>query len=129
MTIAPTTPASTLITDALRPAAAQDDTAFDAALQTRTQVRESSRQFIATALLQPVLQQMRSDPFKSELFDGGFAEDTFNQLLDTRLADSLVNRLDASADLTTNRPTGFPAVDQMYRKVMQRVEPQLNLQG
>ncbi len=47
---------------------------------------EAAQQLVATTFIQPVLGQMRQDPFRSELFHGGFAEDAFQQQLDVRLA-------------------------------------------
>ncbi len=48
-----------------------------------------SQKLVASAFLMPLLSQMRNDPFKSEMFHGGFAEDVFMQQFDTRIADRM----------------------------------------
>jgi len=82
--------------------AAPDRTAVDPA----TKARQSAQQFVATALIQPILDQMQNDPFQTAKFHGGTGEKLFAQQLHTALAD----RIAGSARL--------PIVDAVYRKLM-----------
>jgi len=60
------------------------------------QARTAAEQFVATAFVVPMLAQMRNDPFRSDLFHGGFAEDAFQGQLDTIMADRVTQRADLS---------------------------------
>ena len=62
----------------------------------RDEARTAAEQFVATAFVMPMLAQMRNDPFRSDLFHGGFAEDAFQGRLDTILADRVTQRADLS---------------------------------
>jgi len=73
------------------------------------QLREAAEGLVSAALIAPMLEQMRNDPFKSDLLGGGFAHDAFQQQLHTRLADRVV----AAAN--------FPLVDSIIDRV--RPEP------
>ena len=57
-------------------------------------LRASSEKLVASALLLPLLNRMQSDPFRSDLFNGGMAEDSFRSMLNTQLADDVVHRSD-----------------------------------
>lgn len=73
------------------------------------QLREAAGQLVATAFLQPLMAQMRSSAFNTDLFGGGFAQDAMQEKLDTALidelaaserfplTDALVRRLDRTA--------------------------------
>ena len=54
----------------------------------------------------PLLAQIRNDPFRSDLFHAGFAEDAFQSRLDTILADRITRRAD------------FPLVDSVLNHVL-----------
>lgn len=56
------------------------------------QARQAAEQLVATTLVQPLLQQMRNDPLRSDLMHGGLTEDAFGAQLDTELADRIVRR-------------------------------------
>lgn len=75
------------------------------------EARRASEQLVATTLVLPMLQQMRQDPFKSELFHGGSGEDMFNARLDEIFAD----RITSAAH--------FPLVDVVYRNMMKQGDP------
>jgi len=62
---------------------------LDAAAQDRA--RTAANQLVATALVQPILEEMRSSPFKSKLFHGGRGEEVFGQQLDTVLAERIAS--------------------------------------
>lgn len=81
-----------------------------AAVDQDKQVREAADQLVATTFILPLLEQIRSDPFKSELFHGGFAEDAFGQQLDTILADRIAQR------------TGGAIADAVYRSIRGRAD-------
>lgn len=53
---------------------------------------EAAQQLVSIALVQPVLAQMRRDPFRTEMFHGGFAEDAFGARLDSILAERITQR-------------------------------------
>lgn len=60
---------------------------LDAAAQDRA--RTAANQLVATALVQPILAEVRNSPFKSDLFSGGRSEEIFGQQLDTLLAEQI----------------------------------------
>ncbi|MCC7144901.1 MAG: rod-binding protein [Phycisphaeraceae bacterium] len=70
------------------------------------QARQAAEQLVATTLVAPILQEVRQDPFRTEMFHGGSAENMFSSMLDTHLADRIV------------RKANFSLVDVIYRKVM-----------
>jgi hypothetical protein len=90
------------------------------------EARQAAEQFVATAFVMPMLAAMRDDPFKSELFHGGFTEDAFGQQLDTQLADQIVRRMSQPvADVHGRNQAGvsqFDLIDTIHRRVMQRME-------
>lgn len=53
-------------------------------------------QFVATALVYPMLEQAGNDPFKSDLFDGGLTESAFRQRLNMHFADEIAASTDFS---------------------------------
>jgi len=68
-------------------------------------LRQAAEQLVSISFIQPMLAKMRDDPFKSDLFHGGQAEEVFGQQLDTLMAD----RVTTSAD--------FSIVDAVYRAI------------
>jgi len=54
------------------------------------QLRESVEQLVSSAFILPLMNELRDQPLDSDLFGGGFAEDSFKQQLDTILADRMV---------------------------------------
>lgn len=68
-------------------------------------LRQAAEQFVSTSLLTPLLAASRQDPFRSELFHGGFGEDAFMQQLDQILADRMSQRM------------SMPLVDAIYNKL------------
>ena len=67
-------------------------------------LRQSSAKLVASALLLPMLNSMQNDPFRSDLLNGGMAEDTFRGMLNTRLADAIVQRSDFGLTEQISRP-------------------------
>jgi hypothetical protein len=61
----------------------------------RQRVHQAAVQLVSSTLVKPILDQVRKDPLRSELFHGGSAEDAFGAQLDTILAD----RVTAGANL------------------------------
>ena len=85
------------------------DGATDRSKQTIEQkVRKAAEQLTASSLVLPVLAQSHKDPFKSDLFHGGQAEDMFQSQLDTIMADRITSS------------SHFPIVDSIYKKIMVR---------
>lgn len=72
------------------------------------EAREAAQQLVATALVAPMLAEIRDQPLDAKLFHGGPGEDSFRQQLDTILADRIV------------RSERFPLVDRIYEQVMRR---------
>jgi len=68
-------------------------------------LRTAAEQLVATTFIQPMLAKMREDPFKSDLFHGGQAEEIFGQRLDTIFSERIVSRTD------------FAIVDAVYRSI------------
>ncbi len=75
----------------------------------REEVRSLSQQLVSTTLVAPLLGEVRSDPFRTELFHGGMAEDMFRQQLDTILADRITRKAD------------MPIVQTIYERIMTRI--------
>lgn len=72
------------------------------------ELRTAAQQLVATTLIQPMLAKMREDPFKSDLFHGGRAEEIFGQQLDVIYSERIVSRAD------------FSVVDAVYNNMAQR---------
>ena len=93
--LAPATlPSATTTAAASRAAtgsAASFESMLDAAGQRSQQIGEAGDQLVSTAFVLPLLSQLRDSPFKSEMFDGGQAEQIFGQQLDTILADRITS--------------------------------------
>lgn len=103
---------------ALLPAAA-DAGRFEAALASAAatqagdselfaQAREAAEKLVASALVMPLLEEIREQPLDGKLFHGGFTEDAFRQQLDTHLADRIVGS------------GKFPLVDSIYEHVTKK---------
>lgn len=65
----------------------------------------AAQSLVAITLIQPLLAQAREDPFKADLFHGGFAEDTFGTQLDSIIAE----RITQSSKL--------PIVESVYNQI------------
>jgi len=79
----------------------------DKADQTRAdQARKAAEQFVSSAFMLPMLEQMRNDPLRSDLFNSGFAEEAFQSQLDTILADRITSG------------SSFPLVDSILDYVL-----------
>lgn len=70
------------------------------------QLENLTNQFVSVAFIKPMLEKMRDSPFKSDLFSGGPAGDTFQQHLDTILSDRISQR------------SNFPIARVMYGRMM-----------
>ncbi len=68
--------------------------------------RASAQQLVASTFLLPLLQTARQDPFRTEMFHGGFGEDAFGAQLDTQLADRMASG-----------PAFKGLVDAVYRQI------------
>ena len=78
------------------------------------QAREAAAALVAFTLIKPLLAQARQDPFRADLFHGGFAEDTFGDQLDSIVAQQIT------------RATKLPIVEAVYDRVMnpgRKVDP------
>ncbi len=60
------------------------------------QVREAANQLVSVAFVKPLLAQIRKNPLRNDLFHGGMGEDTFQEHLDTLLADRVASRMNSS---------------------------------
>ena len=87
-----------------------EDTNEEKQTELQDKVRKAAEQLVASAFVLPMLQQMRNDPFKSDLMHGGSGEDLFGQMWDTRVADDMVKR------------QGFDLVDKIYGQIMNAVD-------
>ena len=52
-------------------------------------IRQSAEELVAMTFFKPMLERARQDPFRTDLFHGGFAEDAFGAHLDTIIAQRL----------------------------------------
>lgn len=92
------------------------DTATDREqLSREAQADKAASEFVAGALVRPLLAQARNDPFKSKMFHGGQAEEMFGEQLDGVLAD----RITQSAR--------FPITDAVRRQLLG--DPRLHAQA
>ena len=83
------------------------DTPFEPILERASQkIRELAEKLVADSFVRPLLAQIQNDPFRTELFHGGFAEDVFADQLDTILADRMTHK------------ANFPIVDTIHRTFM-----------
>jgi len=80
------------------------------ALDFRGDLRTAAQQLVASTLVMPMLAQMQDDPFRSDLFHGGSAEDMFNSQLNIELADRIVAK------------ANFPIVDQIYQSTIRNAQ-------
>ena len=64
-----------------------------------------AKDLVGLTMIYPVLKIAQNDPFKSELFHGGSAEETFQQQLNDRLAQRITDRVD------------MPLLQAIYRKL------------
>jgi creatinine amidohydrolase/Fe(II)-dependent formamide hydrolase-like protein len=71
----------------------------------KAEIRDAAQKLVSSALILPMLAQVRESSLKSDLFHGGFSEDAFGAQLDTELADRMVAK------------SNFPIVDAIYRKM------------
>jgi hypothetical protein len=58
------------------------------------EARQAAEQFVASSLVFPLLEQLQNDPFKTDLFHGGFGEDAFMQQWNQITADRIVQSAD-----------------------------------
>lgn len=88
---------SSLVNDANQRLQQPNQTAdFKASLRSASAAGEDklmqvADQLVSTAFVQPLLSQLRNDPFKSEMFHGGRAEEIFGQQLDTILSERVTS--------------------------------------
>lgn len=68
-------------------------------------LRTAAEQLVATTFIQPMLAKMREDPFKTDLFHGGQAEEIFGQQMDTIYAERIVAK------------ANFAIVDAVYKTI------------
>ncbi|MCG8510811.1 MAG: hypothetical protein MI741_16430 [Rhodospirillales bacterium] len=102
----------------------QREAAFDAALQRFSQTgggqvseaRQAARDFVSTALITPLLSELREQPLQANLFHGGTAEDAFRQRFDQIVGDRIVAELDQRG--------GFPLIDQLHEQITQKAKAQ-----
>lgn len=71
-------------------------------------LREAVQQLVASSLVVPLLKELRQEPLDAGLFHGGLAEDTFQQQLETTLADRMV------------RNPRFAIADRIYESLLPR---------
>jgi Rod binding domain-containing protein len=90
----------------------------------KEQASQAAQQFVSTALIMPMLKQMRSSTFKSEYFHGGQGEDAFGPQLDQILADRIVQRMSTPEQDSENGPStrGLGLVDAVYRRILRQDE-------
>ena len=87
-----------------------DEEAIEQAVeQAERTVREAAAQFVASAMLQPMLRQAREASLGSDMFDGGRGEKIFGQQLDTLYADEV------------SRAHSFDIVDTLTDRIMRGV--------
>lgn len=71
-------------------------------------VQEAIEKLVATTLIQPIFSSMRDDPFRSDLFHGGLAEDMFGSQMDMMMSEQIT------------KSANFGFVDVLRRSMMDR---------
>jgi len=80
-----------------------------------TKVRSLAEQLVATTLILPILNEVQADPFRTEMFHGGMAEDIFRKQLDTIMADRIAKKAD------------LPVVDVICDRIMTRINAEQSI--
>ncbi len=69
------------------------------------QLREAAEKLVATTLIMPMFEQLRSDPLATNMFHGGRGEKIFQQQMDQVLSDRIAGA------------TRFDLVDSVYKQL------------
>ncbi len=90
----------------------------------KDEASKAAQQFVSTALIMPMLKQLRSSTFKSEYFHGGHGEDAFGPQLDQILADRIVQRMSTPEQDSAAGPAtrGLGLVDAVYRQIIRQAD-------
>lgn len=86
------------------------DRAYSEGQSEEAQLREAAEKLVATTMIMPLFEQLRSDPLAANLVHGGRAEKIFQQQMDQILSDRI-----ASA-------TKFDVVDAVYNQLSQAMK-------
>lgn len=91
---------------------------------TSDKAHKAAQQFVSSALILPLLKQMRSSTFKSDLFHGGQGEDAFGPQLDQILSDRIVKRMSTPEKLSASGSAtqSMGLVDAVYKQIMRTNE-------
>ena len=68
----------------------KESKADEAAIKAEEKATKAAQDLVAITFIQPMFKIARQDPFKSEMFHGGAAEDAFGAQLDDLMADQMV---------------------------------------
>jgi Rod binding domain-containing protein len=82
-----------------------------------------TRKWVAMSFFEPMLQQMRNSPFRSDLLDGGSAGKAFESMYDERLSERMAS--DASDTLVQSivrKIEGGKAYARQVRKAQQEID-------
>jgi Rod binding domain-containing protein len=82
-----------------------------------------TRKWVAMSFFEPMLEQMRNDPFRSDLMEGGSAGKTFESMFDQRLSEKMAS--DATDTLVQSivaKIEGGKAYAQQVRKAQGEVD-------
>lgn len=90
----------------------------------KDKAHEAAQQFVSTALVLPMLKQMRDTTFKSDLFHGGQGEDAFGPQLDQILSDRIVQRMSTPQKISASGSVtqGMGLVDAVYKQIIRSNE-------
>jgi Rod binding domain-containing protein len=89
---------------------------------------EAAQQLVSTAFVQPMLDQMKDDPFRSDMFHAGLGEDIFQQQMNTTIAERVVKSAQDGSRLNSPK---MPLVDAIYRNLVRKTQqlPGVNVNG
>ena len=82
-----------------------------------------TRKWVAMSFFEPMLEQMRNSPFRSDLFDGGSAGKAFESMYDERLSEKMAS--DASDTLVQSivrKIEGGKAYARQVQKTQQEID-------
>lgn len=93
----------------------------------RAELTRNAQKLISQTFFGPMLRQMRSSPFKSELFSGGRGGEVFNTLFDQQIADRMAsgtnNRLVAAVVRRLEKIGKPPVASNPFENVRIHVAP------
>ena len=82
-----------------------------------------TRKWVAMSFFEPMLEQMRNDPFRSDLMNGGSAGKAFESMFDERLSEKMASdATDTLVQSIVRKIEGSKAYAKQVRKAQQEID-------